>query len=97
MLHATHPQAPDERRYRVRPEFKEFIARRFGVLYANAKLSRRLSDSYRDLFAPVTVSPSNVPVFCWPAIELSDDWLEPTSEDDESANQPTTLADAPWC
>ena len=76
MLQADNPHTPALERYRVKAGFKDFISRRFGVLYAHASLSRRASRASASVFAPVAVGPGGIPVFSWPAVELRDDWLE---------------------
>ena len=76
MPYHVHPYAPKAQLYRVRMQHQSFVAQRFGVMYAHACLSRRHCDTGAKRYAPVSLTPGDVPVFCWPAIELNLDWLE---------------------
>lgn len=83
MLHAAHPglhpQAPQSEKLRVREAYREFVATRFGPLYANATLSKRGESHGFDKFAPVVIGPEGIALFSWPAVEMKNEWLEPAS------------------
>lgn len=81
MPHDVRPHTPPATQFRVKAAYRGFVAERFGVMYAHAKLARReLAHEHAPHYAPVALTPGYVRVFTWPAIELRREWLELVNE-----------------
>ena len=76
MVMHPHPHSPSHPRFRVKTDYRSLVAERFGVMYAHADLSQRDEGPEYPRFAPVTLTPGDVPVFTWPAVEMRREWLE---------------------
>ncbi len=95
MPESGHPHSPSGPLFRVRHGFRGGVGQRFGVMYANACLSRREDEDGRALYAPIAIFPGDVPVFSWPAVEMRTEWLEQIQEPDNGMGNVLPLRRSP--